>query len=81
MLLVGGGLAYLFPLCVPCLAVVAGALAGYLAGVWERPADNGRAVQRGALAGAIGGVGANNPTGTGQGDGCAQQSDFGRQRA
>ncbi|MBP7692294.1 MAG: hypothetical protein KA764_10270 [Anaerolineales bacterium] len=58
MLVAGGGLAYLFPLCVPCLAVVAGALAGYLAGVWERPANNGRAVQRGALAGAIGGAGA-----------------------
>lgn len=58
MLIVGGAFAFLFPLCVPCLALLAGAGAGYLAGLWDRPADNGRAVQRGALAGALGGVGA-----------------------
>ena len=58
MLGIGGGLAFLFPLCVPCLALLAGAGAGYLAGVWDRPGENGRAIQRGAGAGAIGGVGA-----------------------
>lgn len=58
MLVAGGGLAYLFAPCVPCLALVAGALAGYLAGVWDRPAENGRAIQRGALAGTLGGAGA-----------------------
>jgi hypothetical protein len=58
MLVIGGGLAFLFPLCVPCLALLAGAGAGYLAGLWDHPPDNSRAVQRGAGAGAIGGVGA-----------------------
>lgn len=58
MLIVGGILAFFFPLCVPCLAHVAGAGAGYLAALWDQPADNGKSVQRGAGAGAIGGVGA-----------------------
>lgn len=58
MLVIGGIVAFLFPLCVPCLALLAGAGAGYLAGVWERPGDNNRAIQRGAGAGAIGGAGA-----------------------
>ncbi len=58
MLVVGGFLAFLFPLCVPCLALVVGAGAGYLAGQWERPGDNSRAIQRGAGSGAIAGVGA-----------------------
>jgi hypothetical protein len=58
MLVVGGALAFLFPLCVPCLALFAGAGAGYLAGAWDRPVDNGKSIQRGAGAGAIAGVGA-----------------------
>jgi hypothetical protein len=58
MLVVGGILAFLFPLCVPCVALLAGAGAGYLTGLWDRPADNGQSIQRGAGAGAIGGVGA-----------------------
>lgn len=58
MLIVGGILAFLFPLCVPCLALVAGAGAGYLAGMWDRPLNNNLSIQRGAGAGAIAGVGA-----------------------
>ncbi len=58
MLVLGGGLAFFFPLCVPCLALLAGVGAGYLAGLWDRPGDNSRSIQRGAGAGAIGGVGA-----------------------
>jgi len=64
--LITGGLALLFsfgaaftisPLCVPCLAIIFGLLAGYLAGVFDRPGDQNRAVKMGALAGLIGGLG------------------------
>ncbi len=58
MLIVGGILALLFPLCVPCLALVAGAGAGYLAGMWDKPLNNSLSIQRGAGAGAIAGLGA-----------------------
>jgi hypothetical protein len=58
MLLVGGVLAFLFPLCVPCLALVVGAGAGYLTGLWDKPLNNSLSIQRGAGAGAIAGVGA-----------------------
>jgi len=58
MLIVGGILAFLFPLCVPCLALVAGAGAGYLAGMWDKPLNNSLSIQRGAGAGAIAGLGA-----------------------
>jgi hypothetical protein len=58
MLVVSVILAFLFPLCIPCLALFAGAGAGYLAGSFDRPGNNSLAVQRGAAAGAIGGLGA-----------------------
>lgn len=58
MLIVGGVLAFLFPLCVPCLALVVGAGAGYLTGMWDKPLNNSLSIQRGAGAGAIAGVGA-----------------------
>lgn len=58
MLVLGGGAAFFLPLCVPCLALFAGAGAGYLAAQWERPSENVRAIGRGAGAGAIAGVGA-----------------------
>ncbi len=51
------GLSFVSGLIVPCCAIVVGLGAGYLAGMWERPAQNGVSVQRGALAGAIAGVG------------------------
>jgi hypothetical protein len=58
MLIIGGVLAFLFPLCIPCLALFAGAGAGYLAGQFDKPRDNGNAIRGGATAGAVGGVGA-----------------------
>jgi hypothetical protein len=61
LLVFGGG--YLgLPLppgiCIPCLALFAGALAGYLAGQFDRPASTQDAARVGAGAGAIGGAGA-----------------------
>ena len=52
------GFTLLSPLCVPCLAFFLGLGAGYLAGVFEKPLDNGSSAKSGAVAGAIGGVGA-----------------------
>ena len=52
------GVALLSPLCVPCVAILAGALAGYLACVWDKPVELGKAAQRAAGAGAISGLGA-----------------------
>jgi len=49
---------FLFPLCVPCLALALGAGAGYLAGQFEKPGETRRAAGVGAGAGAIAGVGA-----------------------
>lgn len=46
------------PLCVPCIGLVLGLVAGYLACVFDNPSENGEAVKSGALAGAIGGAGA-----------------------
>ncbi len=51
--------AFIFPLiCVPCVALLGGIGAGYLAGQFDRPMAAGAAAQKGAGAGAIGGVGA-----------------------
>jgi len=58
MLVIGGGIALLLPACIPCLALLAGVGGGYLAGMFDTPAENGGAVRVGAGAGAIGGVGA-----------------------
>jgi hypothetical protein len=53
---VGG---FMVPLiCIPCLALFAGAGAGYLSGRFDKPPVSGIAARRGAGAGAIGGVGA-----------------------
>jgi len=52
------GAALLSPLCVPCLALFLGLGAGYLAGVFDKPADNGGASRAGAMGGLIAGVGA-----------------------
>lgn len=49
---------FLFPLCVPCLALALGAGAGYLAGQFEKPGETRQAVGMGAGAGAIASVGA-----------------------
>lgn len=64
--LIAGGIALLFafgaaagisPLCVPCLALVFGLLAGYLAGAFDKPIDQNHAIRAGTLAGLVGGVG------------------------
>ena len=58
MLVLGGVAAFVFPPCVPCLALFAGPGAGYLAGLWDRPTESTRALGRGAGAGAMAGAGA-----------------------
>ena len=58
MLVLGSILGFVFPLCATCLALFAGAGAGYLSGVFDKPADQGSSAKAGAGAGAIGGVGA-----------------------
>jgi hypothetical protein len=64
--LIAGGVALLFsvgtaagisPLCVPCLALAFGLLAGYLAGAFDKPLDQNQAIRAGALTGLLGGVG------------------------
>jgi hypothetical protein len=57
-LLFSAGAALLSPLCVPCLALFLGLGAGFVAGVFDKPADNGTSTKSGALSGVIGGVGA-----------------------
>ncbi len=58
MLVLGIGGSLITPLCVPCIALLAGLGAGYLAGVYEKPLASGGAAKVGAIAGAIGGAGA-----------------------
>jgi hypothetical protein len=58
MLVLGTTFGFLFPLCVSCLAVFAGVGAGYLAGIFDKPTDQGSSAKSGAGAGAIGGAGA-----------------------
>jgi MFS family permease len=58
MLVLGVGGSLISPICVPCLAVVAGIGAGYLAAVFDKPLTSGGAAKSGAVAGAIGGAGA-----------------------
>jgi len=58
MLVLGVGGSLISPICVPCLAVVAGIGAGYLAAVYDKPLTSGGAAKSGAVAGAIGGAGA-----------------------
>ena len=58
MFLLALGLSFVSGLIVPCCAIVVGLGAGYLASMWEKPAANNLAVQRGALAGLIAGAGA-----------------------
>ncbi len=59
MLVLGTIFGFLFPLCIPCLALFAGAGAGYLAGMFDKPmGGTGGSAKVGAGAGAIGGAGA-----------------------
>jgi hypothetical protein len=60
-LAVGGiliiGVTLLLPLCTPCVAILAGLGAGFLACAWEKPASAENGAGLGAKAGAIAGVG------------------------
>ncbi len=58
MLLLALGLSFVFGAAVPCCAIVVGLGAGYLAAMWEKPSASGVATKRGALTGAIAGIGA-----------------------
>lgn len=58
MVVLGAGGSLITPICVPCIAVMAGVGAGYLAGVYARPTTSGETAKAGAIAGAIGGAGA-----------------------
>ncbi|PWB55386.1 MAG: hypothetical protein C3F13_04655 [Anaerolineales bacterium] len=44
------------PFCAPCLGIFFGLAAGYLAGVFDKPASSGESVRKGASAGAIAGA-------------------------
>lgn len=44
--------------CVPCLALVLGAAAGYLACRWREPATEGQSARLGGASGAVSGLGA-----------------------
>ena len=52
------GAALLSPLCVPCLTLLLGLGAGYLAGAFDKPSEKRGSTKSGAIAGAIGGAGA-----------------------
>jgi hypothetical protein len=58
MLVLSLGGSLITPLCVPCLALIVGIGAGYLAGTFDKPLASGASAQVGAGAGAIAGVGA-----------------------
>ena len=58
MLVLGIGGSLITPICVPCIALMAGLGAGYLASVYEKRATSGDAAKVGAGAGAIAGAGA-----------------------
>jgi len=57
-LLLAIGAALLSPLCVPCLTLLLGLGAGYLAGAFDKPSEKRGSTKSGAIAGAIGGAGA-----------------------
>lgn len=56
-LLFGLGLTLLSPVCTPYVAVILGVLAGYLAGVFDKPADNSSATRTGAGGGLVASIG------------------------
>jgi hypothetical protein len=56
-LLFGFAATFVSPLCAPCVALFAGLGAGYLAGWFDRPGDQGSATKSGAAGGAIAGFG------------------------
>ncbi len=57
-LLTLGAATLLSPLCGPCVVLFAGLAAGYVAGLFDKPALSDSAAKTGAGAGAVGGAGA-----------------------
>lgn len=55
---IAAGATLLSPICAPCAVIFLGLGAGYLAGVFDKPATSSATSRAGAIGGAIGGVGA-----------------------
>jgi hypothetical protein len=53
--LILGGAVLITPFCAPCLGLILGLAAGYLACVYEKPISSGEGVKKGGTAGAIAG--------------------------
>jgi hypothetical protein len=51
------GITLLSPLCLPCVAIIAGLVAGYLAGIVDRPPARSMVTGPGALSGLFAGLG------------------------
>ena len=58
MAVAAGILGFIFPWFVPCVALIVGAIAGFLGASFEQALTSGDATRRGAGAGAIAGIGA-----------------------
>ncbi len=52
-ILVLGSAIIITPLCAPCLGLVIGLAAGYVACSYDKPASSGESIQKGAIAAAI----------------------------
>ena len=57
-LFVSAGATLISPVCVPCIAIFLGLGAGYLAGLFDKPATSSATSKAGAIGGAVGGIGA-----------------------
>lgn len=55
LVLVLGSTTLFTPFCAPCLGLVLGIAAGYMAGSNEKPVNSNEAIRKGAIAGAIAG--------------------------
>jgi len=53
--LVLGSATIISPLCAPCLGVILGLFAGYVAGEYDRPANVNECIRKGAISGVIAG--------------------------
>jgi hypothetical protein len=54
--LVLGFAVFITPFCAPCLGLIFGIAAGYVAGVFDKPINSGESVKKGGIAGAIAGA-------------------------
>lgn len=57
MFILSIGITLLSPLCLPCIAIIAGLVAGYLAGVVDHPPARSMVTGPGALSGLFAGLG------------------------